>query len=425
MICVFLLALPALAHPVADRDRDAVAARRTRLMESIGGDYALLLAQPFSGVSQPRQEGDFLYLTAVREPAGALLLAGKGSAGLLEEKPAALLFLPDLAPRTAQFMAADFLPDDETGKLLGIAVRPIPRRPTPFALALAARLPPNATLRIPRYRGGDHAPLRDRKRKILDDLKRSRPDLKIADLDPLVARMRAVKEPLEVQHLQRAIDISIAAFGVAAHEIRDGGSEAAVEVALLGSIRRGGGRPAFPFVVGSGRDAARPHYFRNANRLAPGSLLVIDAGAAFKRYAADITRTYPVAGRFTERQREVYTAVLEAQKAAIASVRPGTSFAAIDRVARNVLKKRGLAQHFIHGTCHHVGLDVHDPGPSKKLMAGMTLTVEPGVYILKERLGVRIEDIVHVTAYGCVVLTAALPKEIDAVETFLAEARAR
>ena len=231
------------------------------------------------------------------------------------------------------------------------------------------------------------------------------------------------KEPLEIAHLQRAIDITIEAFAAAARAVHEGGSEPAVESALTGFIRRRGARPAFPFVVGSGRDAARPHYFRNANPLAASSLLVIDAGAAFQRYAADLTRTYPVAGKFNKRQRAVYAAVLEAQKAAIAVVRPGSSFEAIDRAARTVIKKHGLGAHFIHGTCHHVGLDVHDPGPSKNLKVGMTITVEPGVYILKEKLGVRIEDIVVITPDGCRVMSATLPKEPDAVERFLANAR--
>ena len=195
-LALFLLTLPAFGHPVAKQDRAAASMRRKTLRVTLAGDYALLLAQPFSGVSQPRQEGDYLYLTAVREPAGVLMLAGSQSEGFVENKESELLYLPDLAPRAAQFMAADFLPDKKTFQRLGIALRPIPRRPKPLAFALAALLPQDATLRIPRYRGGDHAPLRDRKRKLLDDLKRARPDVKIQDLDPLVALMRVRKEPL-------------------------------------------------------------------------------------------------------------------------------------------------------------------------------------------------------------------------------------
>jgi Xaa-Pro aminopeptidase len=146
---------------------------------------------------------------------------------------------------------------------------------------------------------------------------------------------------------------------------------------------------------------------------------VIDAGGSVDRYATDITRTFPVNGRFAPRQREIYEAVLRAQLAGIAAVKPGVTLQQVDAAARGVLKEAGLDAFFIHATCHHVGLDVHDPGPPL-LAAGMTITVEPGVYIPAERLGVRIEDVVLVTADGAEVLSEAFPKDPDAIERLLA-----
>ena len=232
-----------------------------------------------------------------------------------------------------------------------------------------------------------------------------------------LASMRVIKDELELRHLRRAIAITEQAFRAALPEIRPGGHESEVESALMAVVRRAGARPSFPFVVGSGRNAAIPHYFANDSPL--GGLVVIDAGAAHLRYAADITRTFPVSGRFTAEQRRIYDAVLEAQLAGIAAVKPGASFRDIHKAARATLKKHGLARYFIHGTSHHVGLDAHDAGPTKSLQPGMTLTVEPGVYILDQGVGVRIEDIVLVTKTGCEVLSRGLPKRAEEIEKLL------
>ncbi|MFI5404025.1 MAG: M24 family metallopeptidase, partial [Planctomycetota bacterium] len=166
--------------------------------------------------------------------------------------------------------------------------------------------------------------------------------------------------------------------------------------------------------------SASPPHSRNAGPLAAGDRRVSDAGGSIDRYAADITRTFPVSGRFLPRQREVYEAVLRAQLAAIRAVKPGVTLQQVDAAARGVLKESGLDGYFIHATCHHVGLDVHDPGPPL-LAAGMTITVEPGVYIAAEGFGVRIEDIVLVTDDGSEVLSDAFPKDPDAIERLLAK----
>jgi len=429
-LALVLLAAAAWAHPVVPENRNAAAERRRRLATFLGEEFALLFSQPFTDVSQPRQHGDFVYLTTVREPGGLLLLAGEKAAGFQSGEGAgpperALLYLPDLGARGRQFMALDFAPDAATAKLLGIATRKLPRRHRPFAVVLAKLLPPEAVLRIPRYRSGDDALVRERKSKLLVDLKRARPDVKLLDLDPLTVPMRAIKDATELAYLRRAIAITVEAFQAAAPAIRSGGTEADIESAMVRHVRRAGAQPAFPFVVGSGRDAARPHYFLNSKPLAPDSLVVIDAGAAVHRYAADITRTFPIAGRFSARQRLVYEAVLEAQLAAIRAVRPGASLGEVHKAARAVLARHKLAQYFIHGTSHHVGLDAHDPSPSGPLAPGMTITVEPGVYIIDEALGVRIEDIVLVTPEGAEVLTAALPKSCVEVERLMARARSR
>jgi Xaa-Pro aminopeptidase len=166
----------------------------------------------------------------------------------------------------------------------------------------------------------------------------------------------------------------------------------------------------------------------NQRRMVPGELVLIDAGAECDAYASDITRTVPVSGKFTPRQREIYQVVLGAQKAAIAAVQPGAWLAgdsgnSLTKIARDYMGAHGQDQHgrplgkyFTHDIGHQVGLHVHDPAVSGPLEAGMVITIEPGVYINNEQLGIRIEDVVLVTANGAKVLSAALPKEPDEIE---------
>jgi len=410
---LLLLAALAAAHPLAAEDRDAAARRREKLRRSLDGAWALVFAQPFTDILHPRQEGHYLYLTGVREPGGVLLLGPRDE----------ILLLPDLGPRGTQFFGHGFLPDQKTAKRLGLETRALPRKAEGLAGALSGLLPEKARLFVPAYPGGDGALVRERRRRTLEALEKRRPDVAIEDLDPALGAMRAKKDGTELAHLRRAVAITESAFRAALPAIRPGKRESDVESALLRAVRGAGARPSFPFVVGGGRNAAIPHYFENDAPLPAGGLVVVDAGAAHRRYAADVTRTFPVSGTFTDEQRKVYGAVLEAQRAGIAAVKPGASFRDVDRAARAVLRRHGLAKHFIHGTSHHVGLDAHDPGPTDALRPGMTLTVEPGVYILEEELGVRIEDVVLVTTDGCDVLSKGLPKAADAIEKLLADAR--
>jgi Xaa-Pro aminopeptidase len=163
-----------------------------------------------------------------------------------------------------------------------------------------------------------------------------------------------------------------------------------------------------------------------------GELVVMDAAAQCDSYASDITRTVPADGKFTARQREVYEIVLGAQKAAIAALKPGARLSGpgdtLTKLAKDYMNSHGkdlhgegLGKYFLHGIGHQVGLDVHDPNIDDPLEAGMIVTIEPGIYIDEERIGVRIEDVVLVTETGAKVLSAALPKEPDEIEKAVAK----
>ena len=180
--------------------------------------------------------------------------------------------------------------------------------------------------------------------------------------------------------------------------------------------KNGAERPGFPSIVGSGPFSTILHYNDSTRRMEAGDVVVVDIGASYSGYSADVTRTYPVNGKFSPRQREIYQIVLDAQKAAIAKVKPGARISDMHNAAMSYIRSKGYEKYFIHGTSHHIGLEVHDAGEtSRPFEPGMVITAEPGIYIPEEQLGIRIEDDVLVTADGHRVLSN-FPKEISEIE---------
>jgi Xaa-Pro aminopeptidase len=162
------------------------------------------------------------------------------------------------------------------------------------------------------------------------------------------------------------------------------------------------------------------HYNASTRQMRDGELVVVDIGAEYSGYAGDITRTYPVSGKFSARQREIYQIVLDAQKAALARVRPGATMQEVHQAALTHIQSKGFSRaDFPHGTSHHVGLEVHDVTTTNRLEPGMVITVEPGIYLEKEQLGVRIEDMVIITEEGYR-LISDFPKEIAEIEALMA-----
>jgi Xaa-Pro aminopeptidase len=233
----------------------------------------------------------------------------------------------------------------------------------------------------------------------------------------------------EIALLQKAIDITGEAQRDAATQIRPGAFEYEVQAALEAAFTRNGSeRPGFPSIVGSGFYSTVLHYDQNHKKIDAGDTVVVDIGAEFSYYTADITRTYPASGKFTSRQREIYQLVLDAQRAAERAFKPGQStLAQLNRVAIETIKssplrdKEGntLERYFIHGLGHWLGMDVHDVGNYTNLPVGAVFTIEPGIYIPEEKLGVRIEDDYLVTEKGLVKLSRAIPSEPDEIERIM------
>ncbi len=274
----------------------------------------------------------------------------------------------------------------------------------------------------------------------------------IQDVHVLLDEMRLIKDAHEISTMRRAAQITADAHKRAMRAAQPGRAEYEIEAELMHEFRRQGAQaPAYTPIVAGGANACVLHYVSNDGVLGRDDLLLIDAGCELDGYAADVTRTFPVSGRFTQPQREVYEMVLAAQAAAIAEVRPGAPWNAPHDAAVKVLAQgliqlglcRGSVdkvvdsgdykQFYMHRTGHWLGLDVHDAGDYKRadqwreLEPGMVLTVEPGCYIRPgdgvppqlANIGIRIEDDVLVTAGGNEVLTQAAPKTVADIEALM------
>ena len=272
-------------------------------------------------------------------------------------------------------------------------------------------------------------------------------------LDPILHEMRLIKSEAEIELMSRAAAISAEAHSNAMRDCRPGMTEYQLEAGLMHHFARNGARsPAYPSIVGGGDNACILHYTENSDTLKDGDLVLIDAGAELDCYAADITRSFPVNGRFSPAQKAIYELVLESQLAAIKQVQVGNSWNAPHETAvevltrgliklgllkgktRQLIKKGKYARYFLHRTGHWLGMDVHDVGNYKidgewrTLQPGMVLTVEPGLYFPASRslpkkyhdIGIRIEDDVLVTDNGPRVLSAGAPKTVKAIEALMA-----
>jgi Xaa-Pro aminopeptidase len=217
--------------------------------------------------------------------------------------------------------------------------------------------------------------------------------------------------------MKKAAFATAAGFNSILRQIKPGINERIIADALEFEYRKHGAQTlAYNSIVGSGFNGTVLHYMDNNQPMSDGDLIVIDSGAAYHGYAADITRTFPANGTFTAEQREVYEVVLRAQLAAIKAVKPGKKMSDVDQAARDVIDKAGFGAAFIHGIGHQLGLEVHDVTPEGPLKPGMVVTIEPGVYLPDRKIGIRIEDDILMTRSGGQNLTVAVPKTIKDIE---------
>ena len=384
---------------------DEYRARRANLRKTLDGVLVLFgHSEARDQVYRAAPEPNFYYLTGWTEPDARLLITPTRE----------VLFLPHHNERLEHYEGRRSSAEDQDARAAtGFEeVLPLEKFETELDKALEANESLFALLSRPS----------------VEQLRTRYPFREVLDAAPLITRLRVTKSPAELAAIQHSTDVSMDAHRAVWKRIAAGMYEyqlaATFEDVFLENGCEG---PAYSTIVGSGPNSTVLHYSANQRRMDRGELVVMDAAAECASYASDITRTVPVGGKFTPRQREIYSIVLGAQKAAIAALKPGTRLAGegdtLTKIAKDYMDAHGkdlhgagLGKYMIHGIGHQVGIDVHDPNIDGPLEAGMVVTIEPGIYIDEEHIGVRIEDVVLVTEHGAKVLSAALAKEPDEIE---------
>ena len=442
--CLLALLLTGFLPAMEKEPLEVYQQRRQALAKALDNGITVLFAYTERETGDAlwgfRQEDNFYYLTGVAEPGAIVMLvppmrdASAPQYAQSQKFPREILFLPPHNFTQERWTGPKLGPYDPNAKastgfdaVLGTEV---------FEQELRRMLAAHSVIYtlLPQARGGE----RSFEAEQAERLKMLAPFASLRDARLELARLRMVKSKTEQGFIEKAVACSMEAHREAIKAVRPGVFEYQVAALMKYTFERAAClRPAYAPIVGSGFNSTVLHYSENERKMEAGDLVVLDVAGEYSGYAADITRTLPVSGKFTPRQREIYEVVLGAQKAAIAAIKPGMTMGrggenSIHRIAFEYLNTHGkdshgqpLGKYFIHGLGHHVGLSVHDAGdPARPLAPGMIVTVEPGLYIPEEKLGVRIEDMVLVTENGARLLTELLPREPDEIERVMAAGRA-
>lgn len=389
------------------------ASRRERVLKALNGAAAVVFAGEASGHGAFRADRHFHYLTGIRDEFGAALLFDPSAE---DPKRRIVLFLrpqnPELerwdgfrdsisaALRTKHGFTSVMRTTHLPGALTGAA-----KRTKKLAcLHHFAVYPAPASADLEAYR------------KVADRV----PGVSITDQTQLLPALRASKSAAEIKLLEQAVDATAAGYEAALKIIKPGANESEVQFALESAYRKhGGNTDGYESIVASGINGTVLHYRANDQQLKAGDLLVIDSAAAVGGYTADVTRTYPVSGKFSSEQREVYEIVLKSLLAGIKLAQPGVRLHEIDAATRDIINSAGFEDAYIHGAGHPIGLDVHEVPPDGLLRPGMVITIEPGIYLPDRNFGVRIEDDIVITAKGNRNLTEGIAKTVKEVESLM------
>jgi len=436
-ICLAVATLPATGW---EREPlEVFRERRVRLVKETGADGVIVLfgyREHDIGVSPTpfRQNENFYYLTGWTEPEAMLLLVPKAAKGANQaaELEKEVLFIPPHDYRQEKWTGPRLGPDD--GDAVARTGFPTVKSTTLFpaefqeALKTFGKIYTEVT---PQPESGEECFVPE----MLSRLKKLAPLASFGDFRSILTRLRMVKSPGEIALIRKATEASIEAHLAALKVVRVGAWEYEVAARMKYEFeRRGCEWPGYPPIVGSGFYSTVLHYDENSKQIADGDPVVMDVGGAYSGYSSDITRTLPADGHFTARQREIYEIVLGAENAALAATRPGAMLGrrgpqGLHEIAYEYINTHGkdlhgepLGQYFIHGLSHPVGLNVHDPFDyNQPLQPGMVLTIEPGIYIPEEKIGVRIEDLILITPDGYELLTRRLPRTAEEIERLMSQ----
>jgi len=435
-LCLVSFAASAHAQERREREPNSVyAERRAKLAAQADGPIVLWGFTGREEVSQTsifEQEENFYYLTGHNEEGAGLIILPISQKGEVRNVARETLFLPAKNPQKEKWNGVRMSSSDpgiesRTGfsdvKLFD-EMRAAVERLVKFSPNLYTILPYQKELG-----GYPH------EKAVVEWLELAAPQAKLKDIRAQIGALRQIKSPGEIAFLKEAIDLSLDSHIEAMKLVRPGLFEYQVAAKMV-EIHAWGGSEAEGYapIVGAGPNSTVLHYDKLSRKIEDGDIVVIDVGAQYSGYSADITRTLPANGKFTPRQREIYDIVLGAQNAALAALKPGMDFCnksdkSVQKIAYNYINSHGkdlhgksLGPYFIHGLGHHIGLNVHDAGDyCVPFQPGMVITIEPGIYIPEENLGVRIEDDVLITESGHKLLSERLPRDAGEIEKIMAE----
>jgi Xaa-Pro aminopeptidase len=439
-----VLATTVPAQQRREREPNSVySERRQKLASNIDAPIVLL---GYSGKEEQAQtyiftqEENFYYLTGHNEEQAALILLPPSGGSTKKDDwtgPREILFIPAKDPKKEVWNGVRMSPSDpgvesRTGFAL---VKPYSELRATLENLLKSYKAVYTILPYEHELGGY-----PHEKETVEWLKIAVPQAEPKDIRKQIYELRVIKSPTEIAFLRQAVDLSDEAQIEAMKMMRPALWEYQIAAKMVYSHAiEGSEAEAYAPIVGAGPNSIALHYDKLSRKIQDGDIVVIDVGAQYSGYAADITRTIPANGKFTPRQREIYEIVLGAQNAALAAMRPGVTMGCrgnkdkkdtLQSIAYNYINTHGkdlhgkpLGQYFIHGLGHNVGLNVHDATPDRctSLAPGMVITVEPGIYIPEENLGVRIEDDVLITETGIELLSQKLPRNVEEIEKIMAE----
>jgi Xaa-Pro aminopeptidase len=445
-------AAPARAQQRREREPNSVyAARRAELAAQVDGPivlWGLTGGEEFSQAYVFAQEENFYYLTGYNEEGAALVIfPGKppatGPTGVASssttsppeasDAPREIFYLPAKDPAKERWNGVRMSPSDPgiEARTGFAAVKVFTElRATVEKLAKTYRYMYTILPYEKELGGYPH------EKEVVDWLALAAPQVKLKDIRLPIYALRQVKSPGEMAFLRQAIDLSLDAHLEAMKMMRPGLYEYQVAAKMVEVHAMGGSEAeGYAPIVGAGPNSTALHYDKLSRKIEDGDIVVLDVGAQYSGYSADITRTLPASGKFTSRQREIYDIVLGAQNAALAALKPGMTLCpkgdkSVYKISYDYINSHGkdkhgqsLGRYYIHGLGHNIGLDVHDPGDNcKPLEPGMVVTMEPGIYLPEESLGVRIEDDVLITDTGYRFLSERLPRTANEIEQIMADA---
>jgi Xaa-Pro aminopeptidase len=438
LLCLACFGASGQAQERRGREPNSVyAERRAKLAAQVDNPIVLWGFTGREEVSQAyvfAQEENFYYLTGHNEEGAGLIILPTGQKGEVPNVAREILFLPAKNPQKEKWNGVRMSPADP-----GIEARTgfisVKSFESDFRSSVEslAKIFPNFYTILPFQKELGGYP---HEKEVVDWLQLAAPQAKLKDIRAQIGSMRQIKSPGEIAFLKEAIDLSLDAHSEAMKLMRPGLYEYQVAAKMV-EVHAWGGSEAEGYapIVGAGPNSTALHYDKLSRRIEDGDIVVLDVAAQYAGYSADITRTIPANGKFTPRQREIYDIVLGAQNAALAALKPGMDFCSkgdksVHKIAYNYINSHGkdlhgnpLGSYFIHGLGHHIGLNVHDAGDHcLPFHPGMVVTIEPGIYIPEENLGVRIEDDVLITESGYKLLSERLPRDPDEIEKIMTKA---